>query len=77
MRLHFGLLARESDERDVEARSCSWWKYPPYSDVISDAIARVPGADAMIDVTFRREYTDYWFWARLCAVVKGSVGRVR
>jgi hypothetical protein len=63
--------------RDVEGEDCVYqWTFilnPSYGKAIANALAKIPRANVMQDVSF--EFQDRFFW--YCAWVKGNAGRFR
>lgn len=52
----------------VEGRSCGQWVERQYEAAVNDALAKAPGANALIDARYRFE--------RLCIVVEGRAVRI-
>jgi hypothetical protein len=53
----------------VQGRSCDTFAERPYAAAVDDALAKAPGADALIDARYRFE--------SLCIVVEGRAVRLR
>ena len=61
-------LPLENVADHVEGRSCGPWVERQYEAAVDDALAKAPGADALMDVRYRFD--------NLCIVVYGRAVRV-
>jgi hypothetical protein len=77
-------------ERGVEGRACFTRSFvrvlltPPWrarladpSLAVADALARVPGANVLTNVSVRTRVEQYLLFQRTCAIVVGNAGRIR